>query len=248
MPVDAFTAHVPAYQVDVSRGHPSFVVCSADDSAPAQTTDRLRIADANENRTSSHTGYRSAGASPREALACRLATLTAFADILLPMRLLSADHASVDLSIARYQFPGRKGQGTDDWDANWLQVAGTVVLADRKTWTFEDPCLTTWEAAELGRWLNSVADGSVQPSPFGPGQDEQLLVFTEPNVAFSLQERIANRVRVRVHFSLEALPPWLQGARQPDMFDYFVVLDVSEAELRQAAGDWTLNLGQFPPR
>ena len=123
------------------------------------------------------------------------------------MRLLSADQASVELLIARYQFPGCEGQGNRDWDANWLQVAGTVVLADRKTWSFEDPCMTTWEAAELGRWLNAVADGSVQPSPFGTGQDEHLLVFTEPNVAFSLQERIASRVRVRVHFSLAETAP-----------------------------------------
>lgn len=150
--------------------------------------------------------------------------------------------------IARYQFPGRQGQGNRDWDANWLQVAGTVVLVDRKTWPFEDPCMTTWEAAELGRWLNAVADGSVQPSPFGTGQDEQLRVFTEPVVAFSLQERIEERVRIRVHFSLEALPPWLRGAGRPDIFDFFVVLDLPAAELRQAADDWTLNLRQFPPR
>lgn len=164
------------------------------------------------------------------------------------MRLLSVDRASVELLIARYQFPGCEGQGNRDWDANWLQVAGTVVLADRKTWSLEDPRMMTWEAAELGRWLKAVADGSVQPSPFGTGQDEQLLVFTEPNVAFGLQERIASRVRVRVHFSLEALPPWLQGAGRPDIFDFFVVLDVPAAELRQAADDWTLKLRQFPSR
>lgn len=132
--------------------------------------------------------------------------------ILSRMRLVSADQASVELRIARYQFPGRQGQGNRDWDANWLQVAGTVVLAGKKTWSFEDPCMTTWEAAELGRWLKAVADGAVQPSPFGKGQDEQLLVFTEPNVAFSLQERVADRVRVRIHFSLEALPPCRPGS------------------------------------
>jgi len=168
--------------------------------------------------------------------------------ILGPVRLISADRASVELRIARYQFPDIQGQGDRDWDANWLQVAGTVVLADRKTWSFEDPCLTTWEAAELGRWLNAVADGTVQPSPFGTGQDEQMLVFTEPNVAFSLQERAANRVRVRVHFSVEALPPWLRGTEQPDIFDFLVVLDMSAAELAEAAGDWNASLGRYPRR
>jgi hypothetical protein len=56
----------------------------------------------------------------------------------------------------------------------------------------------------------------VSPSPFGTDEPQQLLVFTEPDIAFSLEQRRADRVRVRVHFSLEALPPWLHGANQPD--------------------------------
>lgn len=75
--------------------------------------------------------------------------------------------------------------------------SGTAVLADRKTWSFEHLCMTTWDSRRLGHWLNAVADGPVQPSPFGTGQDEQLLLFAEPNVAFSLQECIAGQVRVR---------------------------------------------------
>jgi hypothetical protein len=118
------------------------------------------------------------------------------------------------------------------------------MLPDGKSWAFEDPCLTTWEAAELGSWLNAVADGLVPPSPFGTGQDEQMLVFLEPVVAFSLQERIADRVQVRVHLSLEALPQWLRGDEQPDIFDFFVVLDMSAAELAAAAADWTDSLSQ----
>jgi hypothetical protein len=65
------------------------------------------------------------------------------------MRLLTADQASIELLIARYQFPRCQRQGNQDWDANWLQLAGTVIVADRKTWAFEDPGMTTWEAAEL---------------------------------------------------------------------------------------------------
>ena len=75
-----------------------------------------------------------------------------------------------------------------------------------------------------------------------------MLVFLELNVALSLQERIPGRVRIRVHFSLEALPPWLHGAGQPDIFDFFVVLDVSVAELADAAADWTTSLSRFPRR
>jgi hypothetical protein len=164
------------------------------------------------------------------------------------VRLLSADHASVELSVARYQFPGIQGQGDSGWDANWLQVAGAVAMADGKSWSFEDPCMTTWEAAQLGSWLNAVADGLVPPSPLCTGQDEHMLVFVEPVVAFSLQERLGDRVQVRVHLSLEALPQWLRGDEQPDIFSFYIVLDMSAAELASAAADWTGNLRRFPRR
>jgi hypothetical protein len=164
------------------------------------------------------------------------------------VRLLSSDGAAVELGIARYQFPDLWGQGDRDWDANWLQISGEVVLADGKTWSFEDPSLTTWEAAELGRWLRGAANGSVKPSPIGTKEGEQLLCFTEPNLAFSLAERIADQVRLRVHFSLEALPPWLSGAEQPDMFDFFVDLEVPTAQVEIAAADWAAALSRFPQR
>jgi hypothetical protein len=113
------------------------------------------------------------------------------AGILSQVRLLSADKASIELSIARYQFPDLQGHGDRDWDANWLQISGAIVLAGGQTWSFEDPSLTTWEAAELGEWFRLVADGSVKPSTFGTEEAEQLLCFTEPNLAFGLEERVA---------------------------------------------------------
>src|SRR6185369_1127417 len=104
-----------------------------------------------------------------------------------------------------YQFPDYRW--AHDEDANWLQVCGDITLADGKTWAFEDPCLTTWDARELGSWLREVAAGTVPPSPVAGGESEELLYFLEPNVAFSMEERTADRVRIRVHFSLESLPP-----------------------------------------
>jgi hypothetical protein len=99
------------------------------------------------------------------------------------VRLLSSDNVSIELSIARYQFPDLQGHGDRDWDANWLQISGAVVLADGKTWSFEDPSLTTWEAAKLGQWLREVADGSLKPLPFGTGEADELLWFTDWAVA-----------------------------------------------------------------
>jgi hypothetical protein len=164
------------------------------------------------------------------------------------VRLLSSDQASVELSIARYQFPDLQSRPDNDWDANWLQISGAVVLADGKTWSFEDPSLTTWEAAGLGQWLHEAADGSVKPSPFVTEEAEQLLCFTEPNLAFGLEERAGDHVRIGVHFSAEALPPWLSGAEQADIFDFVVELEVPAAQVDIAAADWAAALSRFPQR
>jgi hypothetical protein len=164
------------------------------------------------------------------------------------VQIRSQDAASLELSVSGYQFPDIVGHGEGDWDANWLRVHGTVTQADGKTWAFDDPCLTTWEAEALGTWLADVAAGIVPPSPFGTDEPEQILMFTEPNIAFSVEQRTADRVLVRVHLSLEALPPWLQGKNRFDMFGCFVVLNVSLAELGRAADDWKLELTRFPQR
>jgi hypothetical protein len=158
------------------------------------------------------------------------------------------DKASVELTIAGYQFPDLQSRHDNDWDANWLQISGAAVLTDGKTWSFEDPSLTTWEAARLGQWLRGAADGTVEPSPFGAGEADRLLCFTEPNLAFGLEERIGAQLRLRVHFSLEALPPWLSGAEQPDIFDYHLDLEVTAAQVRMAAADWAAALSRFPRR
>jgi len=70
----------------------------------------------------------------------------------------------------------------------------------------------------------------------------------EPNLAFSLESRTGDQVRVRAHFSLEALPPWLQDERQPDVFGYFVPIDLSAAALVDAADSWTRDLAEYPER
>jgi hypothetical protein len=160
--------------------------------------------------------------------------------------LTSSDGASIDLRISGYQFPDREATGKRDWDANWLNVRGNITQADGKSWTFEDPSMTTWEAQALGAWLQGTAAGAVSASP--AGTDEQLLAFTEPNLAFGVESRTGDQVSIRVHFSLEALPPWLQGWQRPDVFDYFVLVDLSVVELAQAADSWARDLTVHPER
>ena len=157
------------------------------------------------------------------------------------MKLASVDGAAVELVVKGYQF----GSSSEprDWDANWLVVAGTVVLAGGGSWSFEDPCLTTWEARELSDWLRQVSAGDVQPSVWD-SDEERLLVFTEPNIAFSLAGRSTDSVSIRVHLSAESGPP----DDEHEMFDYFVVLDVPVAALAEALAEWETELRAFPVR
>lgn len=157
------------------------------------------------------------------------------------MRLQSIDGAYVELSVKGYQFgPSSEPR---DWDANWLVVAGVVVLPDGAGWAFEDPCMTTWEIRELANWLREVRDGHVEPSAWD-SDEERLLVFTEPNVAFSLAARSEDVAAVRVHLSLESVPP----SGEQELFDYFVPLDVPVAALSEALHAWEAEVRAFPVR
>lgn len=157
------------------------------------------------------------------------------------MRLQSTDGTTVELSIKDYQF-GSSNEPRD-WDANWLVVAGAVALSDGATWSFEDPCLTTWEARELLDWLRQVHAGHVQPSIWS-SDEERLLVFTEPNIAFSLAARSEDSVTIRAHLSLESGPP----SESSELFDYFVPLEVTKTGLVDAFSDWEVSLRAFPVR
>ncbi|MEH3077262.1 MAG: hypothetical protein PGN11_11375 [Quadrisphaera sp.] len=81
------------------------------------------------------------------------------------MVLEGEDGASVELSVVGYQFPDVVAPDGDDWDANWLVIAGHVRTCDGRTWTFRDPGLTTWEVAEVAAWLDRAAAGAISPVP-----------------------------------------------------------------------------------
>jgi len=164
------------------------------------------------------------------------------------VRLISSDGASVRLEISAYEFPERQADGPRDWDANWLIVHGEVVLADGASWSFQEPCLTTWDAEELGSWLRKAAAAEIRP-PQDDDDNGPMLVFLEPNLGFSLESRTAGQVRVRVHLSLESLPPWLQNAQdRPELHAYYVALDVLAANLANAADGWLKDAHRYPAR
>jgi hypothetical protein len=165
------------------------------------------------------------------------------------VRLLSRTGATVELAPASYQFgPAAEPR---EWDANWLIIRAHVVLANGRSWSFADPCLTTWEARQLTSWLEGVVAGEVMPFEFDGGEDERLLMFTEPVVAFSLADRVGATVTLRVHLSLDARPPWDQdhiGDDDVDLFDDFVELEMPVDALAAATAAWDEELSTFPIR
>lgn len=161
------------------------------------------------------------------------------------MELRSHDGKSFAMTVDGYQFSAASGSGPEDWDANWLIIAGTV-RSDQGSWAFRDPSLTAWEAQRLAGWLRGVADGSIRPSPVGEDVDEgEILAFTEPNLAFSFQARTADCVVLRVYLSLAALPEHLASA---DIYDHFVELTLSSMAVEAAAAAWASELLAYPVR
>jgi hypothetical protein len=163
--------------------------------------------------------------------------------------LTSSDGASVELRPTRYQFPARSSE-PGDWDANWLEIHGRVRTATGESWRFNDPCLTTWEARQLGDWLRVAADGRVSVIEAPNEDSEELLTFTEPNLGFSVGAREGDSLVVRVHLSLESVAdrPGAGEEAPYDFYGYSVPLQLGREELLAAARAWDEDNGPFPER
>lgn len=165
------------------------------------------------------------------------------------MTLGEKDGPRIHLAIAGYQYPARHGGGTGkDWDANWLMVTGDAVTEDGRAWSFRCACLTTWQARRLADWLRGVVDGSVLSTPFDGSEAEHLLVFTEPNVAFSLADRTDEDAAIRVHLSLQSRPPWVIKPGGPGVFAYYLLLRMPMAQVELAIQDWERLIAVYPAR
>lgn len=145
--------------------------------------------------------------------------------------------ARLQLRVVDYQFPeifGGRDQphagGEPDWDANWLVVRGRVTAADGGTWSFQEPCLTTWEAAALADWLDNAA--ARQPAPG--------LTFTEPNLEFrTVFDGI--QIVLTVGLSHESRCPGHPAAQE-------IVLALTSDAIRVAAREWRQQILGRPPR
>ena len=106
------------------------------------------------------------------------------------MRITSAAGDEFQLVIVRYQFPDVH---EDRWESNWLIVNGTVAAAGEK-WVFTEPCVTTFELADLADWLDELVTNGTEPSAFE---------FTEPNLKFTY---VPSRRAVQLTLAHESAP------------------------------------------
>jgi hypothetical protein len=161
--------------------------------------------------------------------------------------LLTSDDARIELRPVRYQFGSVCG---DYWDDNWLIIDGSVAT-EAGRWRFSDPALLVDEGHKLARWLRRAAAGQVAVGERdADGEWWPDLRFLEPLLAFSVADRTADQVVLRVHLSAEAAPPWLldEDGDGPEVYQYAIELPCDAAALTAAADAWAAELAAFPYR
>jgi hypothetical protein len=73
--------------------------------------------------------------------------------------------------------------------------------------------------------------------------------FTEPNLGFSLDGSSSGRLSIGIRFSHEALPSWMPRERSGwQAAEYLLALDLSQADLAEAAEAWDRHCQPFPER
>lgn len=170
------------------------------------------------------------------------------------MRLVSVDGSELELCPTGYQFPeARESRGLvnwdPSWDPNWLMIHGDVRTAGGDAWSFEDPCLTTWEAPILAVWLHDAAEGRVRPTPVADTEMDGVLTFLEPALGFSVASLTDSEVTLRAHLSAEALAGCPSAHPDPwDLYEFSVLLRLSRTDAKTAAQQWADAIAIYPRR
>jgi hypothetical protein len=148
----------------------------------------------------------------------------------------------VRLTPIRYEFPD--ASPSSDWDADWVVIDGEVVSAGGK-WRFQDSALSARESPGLRAWLTQVLEATV---PVTEPDDNPSLTFVEPSLAFSVASYQDQGVKLRVHLSHLAAPPWHDFDQKLNTWAFFVELDLDRSELERAAQEWSNEADAFPRR
>ncbi len=147
------------------------------------------------------------------------------------MELRGRHGTELELRITGYERPE---EAVDPWESNALLVAVRVV-SPQGTWSVEDPCLTTWEAARLARWLAALARADLRRGA----------TRAEPNLVVSARPvpGAPDRLALRVRLALERRPPWVQAGTE-----LAVDLDLTRAQVSGAAAALAAEVAEYPRR
>ncbi|MGH9222766.1 MAG: WapI family immunity protein [Acidimicrobiales bacterium] len=150
------------------------------------------------------------------------------------MLLRGRQGTELGLTLVGYQFPDEL---VDPWESNTLLVE-VRLLAPEGSWDVVDPCLTTWETAQVTRWLAAFASRADLVA-------NRALGVQAPNVTLGGQAIAGepDRVAIRACFALELRPPWLRGGT-----NLCVDVDVDRPQLATAARHLQADLARFPQR
>ena len=155
--------------------------------------------------------------------------------------------ARLVLHPVSYEFETAVG---DDWDDNWLVIAGEVVSGGRE-WSFQEPSLVVDEAVEIANWLERVAARVEAPVMVDQTRDvKPSLAFTEPNLAFSVHSYGEDTAVIRIRLSLETLPPDRRGPAAQDIAGqpFWTEMQITLAAATSAAASWRIELASYPRR
>ncbi len=150
------------------------------------------------------------------------------------MQLYDANGVAFKLSIVGYEFP----QLADaPYDSNWLIIHVDVTTPER-SWRATDPCLLTYEVAQLADWLEQVATSA-------PAQ--RSCRFIEPCLQFELHDHEQGERTLRIRFDLEMRPDWpMERIEQRD--DIWIDVRVDSRSLLASAQALREQLRRYPQR
>lgn len=162
------------------------------------------------------------------------------------MRFETDDGQALDLHVVGYQYPQLE---TELYDSNWL-IVEVNLFHHQGAWSIRDPCLLTYEAVELGYWLEEVAR-------WNPPRDS--CAFVEQNLWFEYIEYSraeyledtpnSDGGNLTVHLDGELCPVWARSTttRRPGR-TFQIQFPQSEENLREAAKQWRDEIAKFPQR
>lgn len=152
------------------------------------------------------------------------------------MKLGSDGGDALELLIVGYQF----AEAEDPRKRySWHMVQGWARTASA-TWDFRWQALTCDESGRLVSWLRAVADAAAH-GPATPATGPDRMWFTEPNLAFEVEDYQRGGVVLRVELDQEFRAPSDRGGQRS-----VLRISVSPEQLATAAVELESNLRHYP--